>query len=235
MLSLGGRVWVIDVGRSYQKLATALGGAFLAFTPDAGLCLNPFPLVGEHEEEADLLAGLLMAMVAPSGHLSDLQAAELKRLLRNVWDAHHQATTIEAVAAALLGEADQRVRDLGRQLYPFTTAGEYGRFFNGPNTVDLDRPFVVLELEELKGRKHLQQVVLAGLSDPAGHVPPPPGARPAQAGADRRGLGTAGPGRYSPVHRVRLPPVPQIPGFRRGRHPVAERSVSNSRSNGTSR
>ncbi|MFO1431250.1 MAG: type IV secretion system protein TraC [Candidatus Competibacteraceae bacterium] len=159
-LGMGARVWVIDVGRSYQKLATALGGEFLAFTQSAEHCLNPFPLVGSYEEEADILVGLLTAMAAPSEALSNLQTAELKRVLRAVWDQQGKETTVDAIAQVLLAEPDRRVRDLGRQLYPFTRAGEYGRFFNGPNTVHLDNTFGVLELEELKGRKHLQQVVL---------------------------------------------------------------------------
>ncbi len=56
---------------------------------------------------------------------------------RIVWDRQGRETTVDAIAQALLAEPDRRVRDLGRQLYPFTRAGEYGRFFNGPNTVHL--------------------------------------------------------------------------------------------------
>ena len=41
--------------------------------------------------------------------------------------------------------------------------GEYGRFFNGHNNIRFKNRFTVLELEELKGRKHLQQVVLLQL------------------------------------------------------------------------
>ena len=49
---------------------------------------------------------------------------------------------------------------MGDQLYAFTSKGEYGRFFNGTNNVSFNNPFTCLELEELKGRSHLQQVVL---------------------------------------------------------------------------
>ena len=41
-----------------------------------------------------------------------------------------------------------------------SSAGEYGRFFHGENTIAFNANLVVLELEELKGRKHLQQVIL---------------------------------------------------------------------------
>ena len=53
--------------------------------------------------------------------------------------------------------------DVGHQLYPFTSGGEYGRFFTGANSIAFDANLVVLELEELKGRKHLQQVILLQL------------------------------------------------------------------------
>jgi len=40
------------------------------------------------------------------------------------------------------------------------TLGANGKYFSGANTVDFANRFTVLELEELKGRKHLQRVVL---------------------------------------------------------------------------
>ena len=67
------------------------------------------------------------------------------------------------MAEALKNHEDRRVQDVGEQLYPFTTQGEYGRFFNGHNNIRFKNRFTVLELEELKGRKHLQQVVLLQL------------------------------------------------------------------------
>jgi conjugal transfer ATP-binding protein TraC len=45
-------------------------------------------------------------------------------------------------------------------LFPYTVEGNYGRFFNGPATVNLDNHLVVVELEELKERKDLQAVVV---------------------------------------------------------------------------
>jgi conjugal transfer ATP-binding protein TraC len=159
-LSVGGRCWVIDVGRSYENLCAALDGQFLAFSAEANLCLNPFELIRNWEEEADLIAALITAMAAPTEPLGDFRSAGLKRVLKGLWDRLGTALSIDAVAEGLRAEDDERLRDVGNQLYPFTRQGEYGRFFDGPNTVAFDRDLVVLELEELKGRKHLQQVVL---------------------------------------------------------------------------
>jgi conjugal transfer ATP-binding protein TraC len=162
-LSVGGRCWVIDVGRSYENLCASLEGQFVAFTREATLCLNPFELIRNWEEEADVITALVTAMAAPTEPLGDYRTAGLKRALKSLWDTKATAMTVDDVAAALLADEDRRIRDVGQQLYPFTTAGEYGRFFNGANTVAFASNFVVLELEELKGRKHLQQVVLLQL------------------------------------------------------------------------
>jgi conjugal transfer ATP-binding protein TraC len=162
-LTEGARLWVIDVGRSYQNLAETLGGEFMAFSPEQQLCLNPFDLIRSWEEEADVVAGLVTAMAAPTEKLTDFQTASLKRVLRAVWETHGAAMTVDDIAARLCAEPDRRVVDVGEQLFPFTRQGEYGRFFHGRNTVQFDGDFTVLELEELKGRKHLQQVVLLQL------------------------------------------------------------------------
>ncbi|MFE8032862.1 type IV secretion system protein TraC [Thiohalocapsa marina] len=162
-LSAGARCWILDVGRSYEKLCDALGGQFIAFTDAADICINPFELVQRWEEEADVVTAIITAMAAPTEPLGDYRTAGLKRVLKAVWDARGQGMLVDDIAAALLADADARIQDVGRQLFSFTSAGEYGRFFNGPNTITFTDQLVVLELEELKSRRHLQQVVLLQL------------------------------------------------------------------------
>jgi conjugal transfer ATP-binding protein TraC len=162
-LSVGGRCWVIDVGRSYANLCEALGGQFVAFTADSNIVLNPFELIHNWEEEADVIAALVTAMAAPTQPLGDYRTAGLKRVLRELWDTHGTAMNVDLIAQSLLACEDERLRDVGVQLFPFTSQGEYGRWFHGRNTMDFGAELVVLELEELKGRKHLQQVILLQL------------------------------------------------------------------------
>ncbi|MBK5967204.1 ATP-binding protein, partial [Thiorhodovibrio winogradskyi] len=141
----------------------ALGGQFIAFNAASDICINPFELVQRWEEEADVVLAIITAMAAPTEPLGDYRTAGLKRVLKQVWDALGPKMTVDAIAEALLQEDDPRVQDVGRQLYAFTSQGEYGRFFNGTNSIRFTAPLVVLELEELKSRRHLQQVVLLQL------------------------------------------------------------------------
>jgi conjugal transfer ATP-binding protein TraC len=106
---------------------------------------------------------MVTAMAAPTEPLGDYRTAGLKRALRELWDTHGTAMNVDLIAAAMLACADERLQDVGVQLYPFTSRGEYGRWFHGRNTMDFSADLVVLELEELKGRKHLQQVILLQL------------------------------------------------------------------------
>lgn len=182
-MSEGAQVWVIDVGRSYEKLCDTYGGDFLHFGSSSRACLNPFPLVvsldgtsqtrapdapfveGDDDDdgEEDALVGLLEAMAAPNQKLSDFQISALKKTLNEVWKEHFRNTTVDLIQEALLKHTDPRVQDIGHQLYAFTSKGSYGRFFTGANNVKFNSQFTVMELEELKSRKHLQQVVLLQL------------------------------------------------------------------------
>lgn len=163
-LATGGRVWAIDIGNSYRNLCSVLGGQYLQFTNQTRVNLCPFATVEDYEEESDVLVGILTAMAAPTQSLTDLQAAELRRITRLVWDDAGRAATVDLLAQRLLEHKQERIQDIGRQLYPFTQAGEYGRFFRSDNPpLRSDANFTVCELEELRGREHLLRVVLMQL------------------------------------------------------------------------
>lgn len=162
-LARGASCYVIDVGRSYEKLCSFLGGNFLSFGMNSQLSLNPFDCVRDYAEEADMITGLLAVMTAPTERLSDFQSAELKRITGELFKKHGKELNLDILAKTLREAEDPRVRDMGTQLYAFTSAGEYGRFFSGRNTMSFKGSLTVLELEELKGRRQLQQVVLLQL------------------------------------------------------------------------
>jgi conjugal transfer ATP-binding protein TraC len=158
-LSQRGWVSVVDVGFSYRNLCETLEGQFVD-VGEQDICFNPFPLIKNYEDEVDVLEAVVAAMASPTEMLTDLQRAELSRTMRDLFRAKGVAMTVDDIAVELKQHDDERVRDVGVRLYTFTTAGQYGRFFNGANTVSFTRPFTVLELEHLRNRKHLQRIVL---------------------------------------------------------------------------
>lgn len=162
-LSEGGRIWVIDAGKSYKKLCESLDGEFVQFDESSTICLNPFEFIKNWEDEEDGIVSLVEAMASPKGLLTDYQKSELKRAMKEQWQSLGNKMTVDTVADALIAHADVRVQDVGHQLFAFTSKGSYGRFFSGTNNANFLNRFTVLELDELQGRKHLRQVVLLQL------------------------------------------------------------------------
>ena len=168
-LSLGADIYLIEVGRSFANLCEVLGGEHIEFSTQSDLSLNPFSSIEHYEEQSDFLMAVLLAMASPKGAISEYQESTLRRIVRELWDEHGKAVTIDQLAAALMAyrdadlRLDARVNDLGVQLYAFTSRGEYGRWFSRPSTVKFKTSFTVLELEELKARRHLMKVVLVQL------------------------------------------------------------------------
>ncbi|MEW6682674.1 MAG: type IV secretion system protein TraC [Nitrospirota bacterium] len=162
-LAAGGQVWVIDIGRSYAKLCRLLDGDFIEFRPDNPPGLNPFSRVKDldgEDTDLDLLIPIIGQMASPSKPLSDLERSFIERAIRKAFGQHQHQTTITAVAEALANSDDARAKDLATMLFPYTRRGRYGRFFEGEMTLRSKNPFVVLELEELRGKGDLRSVVL---------------------------------------------------------------------------
>lgn len=162
-MSMGAKVFIIDVGRSYLKLAKFLDGTFMEFGSNSGLCLNPFSRVEDIDEEVGLLQAIIEKMAAPEDGLDDYRRARIEEAVKAVWGNLGRATTISDIAEYMTGQPDPRVSDVGNMLYKFTRYGSEGYWFDGESNLDLNRDLVVLELEELTGKKTLQQVVLMQL------------------------------------------------------------------------
>jgi conjugal transfer ATP-binding protein TraC len=163
-LSEGAQVWVIDAGKSYQKLASSLLGDFVHFEEDTSVGLNPFELVQNYDDEEDAIVGIVCTMASAHGNLSEWQVSSLKRTMSDIWVEKGQTMKIDHIADKCLEDhQDQRLKDIGTQLYPFSSRGSYGKYFSEENNVSFQNQFTVLELDELQGRKHLRQVVLLQL------------------------------------------------------------------------
>ncbi len=161
-LGLGAKVWVIDVGRSYEKLCSFLDGDFLVFDTTSNINVNPFTSVVDINEEMPMLKAIL-AQMASRAPLDDLSMANLEEAIKTSYAESGSATSITNIADYLSAKTDPRQVDLGKKLFPYTASGAYASFFEGASTFSPKQGFVVLELEELKSKKDLQEVVLLTL------------------------------------------------------------------------
>lgn len=167
-LGMGGKVFVMDLGRSFEKTCSALGGQYIQFTPNTDMCLNPFSSIpmGDPEEEQDalgMLKSVLSLMASPSGLISDIEAAMLEQAMNETWRAKGNQSTINDIAEKLLSDPHGRANDLGKMLFPYTTHGNYGRYFNGVSNVNLNNRLLVIEFSDLDARKELKAVIVQAM------------------------------------------------------------------------
>jgi conjugal transfer ATP-binding protein TraC len=170
-LAEGAKVWVIDSGRSYQKLAASVGGTFMEFSPESNICLNPFTSFldergGSHkkiEDNIDIISSLIERMAAQRDPLGDLDMETIRKAIRQTFIENQGHSTIQDISNWLTAQTeDIRAKELALRLDSFAY-GQYAKFFNGHGNVNMSNDFVVLELSDLKNQRQLQQVVLLQL------------------------------------------------------------------------
>lgn len=166
LLGTGAQVWIIDKGKSYERLVQTLKGDYLLFRTSEPICLNPFTAIdsSQLDEWLTRLKALVAQMADPSRQLGAYEDSVIGQAIQEAYASYGRATTITAVAGQLKAQPDPRCRDLAQMLYPYTASGEFGRFFEGIATIDLMRsPLLLLELEELSTKPALQSVIFLNL------------------------------------------------------------------------
>ena len=165
ILGLGGKVFVLDVGRSFEKTAHLLEGNFIEFSSNSNVILNPFtniPTISENETKDSLmmLKSIIALMAAPKDGVTDIEYTFIEKAIGGAWKAKGTKATITDVVESLLSFKDTRTKDLATMLFPYTNKGVYGKFFEGEANINFDNALNVIELEELKERKDLQAVIV---------------------------------------------------------------------------
>jgi conjugal transfer ATP-binding protein TraC len=171
-LAIGSKAWVIDIGRSYQKLCEAVGGQYIEFTSTAAISINPFPMVRDFDEDMELLGPLVcqMAQGASGTPLTGLQTSAIEKIIQSVWNEKaHSMTMTDLMLRFKEGKVDPKddsapydkeIADLATRVAKYCEGGIYEKFFTGQPTLNFDNDFTVLELEELNSKQDLKAVVM---------------------------------------------------------------------------
>ncbi len=167
-------VTVIDVGGSYRKLCSIVGGSYLEVECSEKYALNPFPrksVLFPNGVQADatflqFLRDLLQRMIH-SGSWTSGDKMILERAIRAVYDALKQDETpiLQDVQNVLRNysfgdDADhQKAYRFSKELSLYTE-GEYGQLLNRASTFDIDSRFTVFDLRKIAQYKELQEIFL---------------------------------------------------------------------------
>jgi len=173
-LAEGGKVFIVDVGRSYEKLAEQIGGEFIEFDPELDIVINPFTKAkmgtdgNIASEEFELLVPLVGSMLGMSLYASQdekdetkkLIAAHIEQAIRKAFREKQNETCWDDVIQILANKDDKKARDIATALFPFSKQGRYSKWVNGKDTFEYDKDFVVLELDTLEQKEDLKGIFL---------------------------------------------------------------------------
>ena len=170
--AVGGQVFAFDEGCSHQKTCELHGGLFLDLAKTKGVVINPFTHASDLEQSTDLARAdtiaLFKSMIIQMGFrkrdANDVEEGLIEEAIIATWRDYGQDNDISKIQQWLYKKAkdtdDRMAHDIARSLYPYTTDGMYGKFFNGKANLDFTNRFVVLEIGGLKRQPELQSVLL---------------------------------------------------------------------------
>jgi conjugal transfer ATP-binding protein TraC len=169
----GGRAFVIDAGRSYQKSCGLARGQFIEFTRGYTPNFNPFPMIQDlgdaeaFEDVVRMISGIVASMVAPERLLDDYERGICEEVVQEEVMSKGQNGSFTGVYERLIafksnqtGAPDPTAGAMAQSMRSYTENGIYGRYFRGGDPIQFTNDFVVLELDGLDNAAALQSTVL---------------------------------------------------------------------------
>lgn len=184
--SSGSLIRIIDIGQSYKKLCSVLNGNFITFSKDSNITLNPFTNIIDINDDISSISSILAQMIYSTTQEvpDETEMTLIKNAIYWAYRTHSNDADVDRIYEYLKDfpryaddllypdpeNADDGSRFIGNlrdtaiklafNLQNFTSRGTYGKWFNGPSTLDIARDdFVILELEELAAQPELFGVI----------------------------------------------------------------------------
>lgn len=162
-LMFGAEIIVIDPEREYDRLALALGGEHVDFSPSSAIKINPFDLSGIYEEGENELGIKILSLRAllkiMLGDISASQDAILDRALVLSYqqkgitpDPQTQKKTPPVMGdlyQVLLNEGDAEAKNLALRLEKFIT-GSLAGFFSEQSNFDIQNQLTIFSIRDLE-------------------------------------------------------------------------------------
>lgn len=171
-LGRGSRVFVLDLGRSFEKLCQLLHGQYLFFNERSNLNLNPFHIVKRQGGDRninlyiDMVASIVGTMAMPHEQIDKERMDLLSSAVKVAWESKGPLATIDDVIVIIRQSSFNSelmkgaVESLCEGLKKYTTTGAYSNYFYGTQDISFQSDLVVIETEELKNMQDLQAVIM---------------------------------------------------------------------------
>ena len=187
MLSQNVKMFILDIGKSYQNICDRLDGEFIKFGSGKEISLNPFsgmvdesgklktavledgspvPIntirAGDKEYDVSLdgimYAKSIIASMCGAGNSQHKEALIEDAIYRAI-EAYGTDINVGKIAN-VLKKGSQIERELGETLLPFTDRGMHGKYFENASNITFKKRITVFELEEIAKDETLLSVLM---------------------------------------------------------------------------
>jgi conjugal transfer ATP-binding protein TraC len=170
--SRGDRVFVLDIGRSQEKLCKALGGQFLDLDPKHPISFNPFSVIDSEKTLSEELEYLTDFCYMLGGNINKTKSEEEEKLIKAYLGdiikqvylekgAKAEVTDVkERMTALAKSEDDPRCKDFARQMSIYCKGGIYEPFFTGESQVDFNNDYIVAELQNIENDPNIRDPII---------------------------------------------------------------------------
>jgi conjugal transfer ATP-binding protein TraC len=164
----GDRVFVLDIGRSQEKLCKALGGQFLDLDPKRPISFNPFSVIDSEQtlqEELEYLTDFCYMLggninKAKSEEQEKFIKADLGNVIKAVYAEKGSNAEVTDVQLKMGASKDKRCKDFAKQMSLYCKGGIYEPFFSGKSEVDFSSNFIVAELQNVENDANIRDPII---------------------------------------------------------------------------
>ncbi len=174
-IARGTKVFIIDVGGSYEKMTKVLGGQYFEINLSENYAINPFTLCDPSQApHGDRLKGMLAIveqMIVDEGEkLSRLERVQIEEALIHIFEKTRtekipRSPLISDLATHCEKSSDVGLKKISKLLFPWVGNTPFGKLLDKQGAIKVDSPVVAFDLKGLSQYPDLQSVMILILTN----------------------------------------------------------------------
>lgn len=174
-IARGTKVFIIDVGGSYEKMTKVLGGQYFEINLSENYAINPFAISNPSEmPSGDRIKGILAIveqMIVDEGEkLNRLERVQLEEALISIFESARKekiprSPLISDLAKYCEKSNDDVLKKIGKLLFPWVGQTPFGKMLDCQGQIRADSPIVAFDLKGLSQYPDLQAVMILILTN----------------------------------------------------------------------
>ena len=162
----GDRIFITDIGGSYEPICAELGGQYIEIDLDKPISFNPFSDLKELTlEDLNFFSDWIYSLGASklkseALKLQNIIKPKLQEIIRNLFDDLGSNLEISDIRDGIKKIEDSRYQDFAIALTPFCKGELYGDFLTGKSQINLNNQLAVLELGKVENIQEIRDAMI---------------------------------------------------------------------------